>query len=140
MRLRTEVVAVHVDGGRGGSVTVRRPDGSIERLGCGHVVSSMPLRDLVAALDPPPPPEVAAAAADLHYRDFLTVALVVPEEVGFPDNWIYVHDPGVQVGRIQNFGSGTPHMVREGRTCLWLEAFLFQCAELWRASSEVLVS
>ena len=58
------------------------------------------------------------AADDLHYRDFLTVALVVPEERGFPDNWIYIHSPDVKVGRIQNFGSWSPYMVKDGRTCL----------------------
>ena len=74
---------------------------------------------LLRAMDPPPPPEVLAAADDLRYRDFMTVALVVPESAGFPDNWIYIHDPGVRVGRVQNFGAvvavhgeGRPHVPR----------------------------
>ena len=58
-----------------------------------HVISSMPLGELVEAMDPPAPDDVLAAAAALRHRDFLTVALVVPEEHGFPDNWIYVHAP-----------------------------------------------
>ena len=66
----------------------------------------------------------AGRAADLRYRDFLTVALVVPAEFSFPDNWIYVHDPGVRVGRIQNFGSWSPYLVKDGRTCLGLEYFV----------------
>ena len=74
----------------------------------------MPMAELVHA-SAPPPPEVLAAGADLHYRDFLTVALVMPFEAGFPDNWIYVHAPDVKVGRIQNFGPWSPYMVREGR-------------------------
>jgi protoporphyrinogen oxidase len=91
----------------------------------------MPLATLVHVMDPPAPADVRRAAADLSYRDFLTVALVVPEEAGFPDNWIYIHDPGVQVGRIQNFGSWSPHMVKEGRTCLGLEYFVFEGDDMW---------
>ncbi len=54
----------------------------------------------------------------------MTVALVVPEKYGFPDNWIYIHDPEVEVGRIQNFGSWSPYLVKDGRTCLGLEFFV----------------
>jgi protoporphyrinogen oxidase len=99
-----------------------------------HVVSSMPLKDLVLALRPEVPREVREAALGLSYRDFLTVALVVPEEIGFPDNWIYVHDPNVRLGRIQNFGSWSPDMVRPGWTCLGLEYFVFEGDELWEMS------
>ena len=105
-----------------------------------HVISSMPYSALVRAMDPPAPPEVLAAADDLHYRDFLTVALVVPEHAGFPDNWIYVHYPGVKVGRIQNFGSWSPYMVKDGRTCLGLEYFVFEGDELWAADDETLIT
>ena len=84
--------------------------GRTARVEADHVVSSMPFSALVRAMDPPAPPEVLAAADALHYRDFLTVALVVPEAQGFPDNWIYIHAPTVKVGRIQNFGSWSPYM------------------------------
>lgn len=103
------------------------------------VVSSMPLGELVAAMNPPAPPAVRAAAADLRYRDFLTVALVVPREYGFPDNWIYIHDPAVAVGRIQNFGSWSPHLVKDGRTCLGLEYFVNQGDRLWTMPDDDLV-
>ena len=105
-----------------------------------HVISSMPYSALVRAMDPPPPAEVLRAADDLHYRDFLTVALVVPENAGFPDNWIYVHYPGVKVGRIQNFGSWSPYMVKDGRTCLGLEYFVFEGDELWEMDDDSLIS
>ena len=72
-----------------------------------------------------------AAADDLHYRDFLTVALVVPESRSFPDNWIYIHATEVKVGRIQNFGSWSPYMVKDGRTCLGLEYFVFEGDDMW---------
>ena len=96
-----------------------------ERYACDHVVSTMPLSSLVLAMDPPAPAHVQAAARDLKYRDYLTVALVVPEDAGFPDNWIYIHEPEVLVGRIQNYGSWSPHLVKDGRTCLGLEYFVF---------------
>jgi protoporphyrinogen oxidase len=99
----------------------------------------MPVAELVRAIDPPVPPEVAAAGGDLHYRDFLTVALVVPVEAGFPDNWIYVHAPDVNVGRIQNFGQWSPYMVKDGSTCLGLEYFVFEGDETWTMPDEELV-
>jgi protoporphyrinogen oxidase len=99
----------------------------------------MPLSTLVHAMRPPPPAPVRAAADGLRYRDFLTVALVVPQEFSFPDNWIYIHDPGVLVGRIQNYGSWSPYMVKDGRTCLGLEYFVNEGDPLWTASDEDLI-
>jgi len=87
-------------------------------------------------LVPPPPAEVMTAGESLHYRDFLTVALVVPQESGFPDNWIYIHEPSVDVGRIQNFGSWSPFMVQEGKTCLGLEYFVFEGDRIWASSDD----
>jgi protoporphyrinogen oxidase len=139
VRLGARVVGVRHAAGRATAVVTEARDGVRVEHPCEHVVSSMPLRELVAALDPAPPPEVVRAAADLRYRDFLTVALVVPWEDGFPDNWIYVHAPDVQVGRIQNFGSWSPHMVRDGRTCLGLEYFVFEGDETWRRADAELV-
>jgi protoporphyrinogen oxidase len=109
------------------------------RLAADHVISSMPLPELVQVMDPPAPEHVRRAAEALSHRDFLTVALVVPEEAGFPDNWIYVHQPDVKVGRIQNFGSWSPHMVKDGRTCLGLEYFVFEGDELWEMADDDLV-
>ena len=80
-----------------------------------------------------------AAADDLGFRDFLTVALVVPEEDGFPDNWIYIHSPDVKVGRIQNFGPWSPYMVKDGDTCLGLEYFVFEGDGLWTMADEELI-
>jgi protoporphyrinogen oxidase len=94
---------------------------------------------MVKVLDPPPPPEVVAAAEGLRFRDFLTVALVVPEEDGFPDNWIYIHSPEVQVGRIQNFGQWSPYLVKDGRACLGLEYFVFEGDGMWTSSDEDLI-
>jgi len=110
-----------------------------EEVPADHVISSMPIGELVLAMEPPAPDEVQMAAKGLHYRDFLTVALVVPVEWGFPDNWIYVHDSKVKVGRIQNFGRWSPELVKDGQTCLGLEYFVFEGDELWSLSDEDLV-
>jgi protoporphyrinogen oxidase len=112
-----------------------------ERLACSHVLSSLPLRDVVALADPPPPEEVRAAAHGLRYRDFVTVALVVDGDDLFPDNWVYVHDPGVRVGRIQNFRAWSEAMVPDpDSTCVGLEYFCFEGDDLWCSSDDALVA
>jgi protoporphyrinogen oxidase len=116
-------------------------DGSrARRLPVTDVVSSMPLSELIEILSPAPPDHVLSAARDLRYRDFLTVALVVPVEFSFPDNWIYIHDPDVAVGRIQNFGSWSPYLVKDGRTCLGLEYFVNEGDALWTSTDAELVA
>jgi protoporphyrinogen oxidase len=132
------VTTIHHEGGRAVAVSAGTA-GSTSRFEASHVISSMPITALLRSMDPPPPPEVLAAADGLSYRDFLTIALVVPEENGFPDNWIYVHAPDVRLGRIQNFGSWSPYMVKEGRTCLGLEYFVFEGDDLWTSADEDLV-
>jgi protoporphyrinogen oxidase len=99
----------------------------------------MPISQLLKAMDPPASARAFKAADDLRYRDFITVALVVPEEYSFPDNWIYVHAKTVQVGRIQNFGSWSPYLIKEGRTCLGLEYFVFEGDETWNRPDEDLI-
>ncbi len=137
--METEVVAVHHEDGRATGVTLRR-GGETFHQPASHVISSMPMHQLVEILDPPPPPAVLGAGTDLHYRDYLTVALVVPVERGFPDNWIYIHATDVEVGRIQNYGSWSPYMVKEGRTCLGLEYFVFAGDAMWESPDEELVA
>ena len=101
----------------------------------------MPVRSLVRAIDPAPPAEVVAAAEGLKYRDFLVVALIVDHPDLFPDNWIYIHTPGVQVGRVQNFNNWSKEMVpEEGRTCIGLEYFCFAGDGLWTTSDEELIA
>jgi protoporphyrinogen oxidase len=139
VRMETAATSIHLEGGRATSVTLTGRDGRTEEVAADQVISSTPMNALVKMFDPPAPEEVLAAGADLHYRDFLTVALVVPESKGFPDNWIYIHAKEVKVGRIQNFGSWSPYMVKEGRTCLGLEYFVFEGDELWTARDEDLI-
>jgi protoporphyrinogen oxidase len=105
-----------------------------------HVISTMPVRSLVRALDPAPAPKVLEAAEGLRYRDFLVVALILEGDKLFPDNWVYIHTPGVKVGRIQNFNNWSPAMVPEaGRTCLGMEYFCFKGDGLWESSDADLI-
>ncbi len=128
--METGVTAVTRDDS-GATAVVTTHDGNQTSTPASAVVSSMPLPLLVLAMDPPAPDDVQRAAHRLSHRDFLTVALVVPASASFPDNWIYIHSPDVKVGRIQNFGSWSPYLVKDGRTCLGLEYFVFEGDELW---------
>jgi protoporphyrinogen oxidase len=136
--LETRVVAVHHEDGRAVAVSADHK-GQLTRYAADHVVSSMPISELLEVMDPPPPAEVMAAAKGLSYRDFLSIALVVPDVNIFPDNWIYIHSPEVKLGRIQNFGSWSPFMVKDGRTCLGLEYFVFEGDELWSSPDAELI-
>jgi len=139
VRMHTWVTGIGHEGGRAVSVTAAS-EGGTTSYEVDSVISSMPLSELVLAMDPPAPAEVVAAAKGLRYRDFITVALVVPQSFSFPDNWIYIHAPGVRVGRIQNFGSWSPYLVKDGKTCLGLEYFVNEGDELWTASDSDLVA
>jgi len=104
------------------------------------VISSLPLRDTVALARPDRSEELDQAARDLRYRDFMTVALVLDGDDLFPDNWIYIHDPGVRVGRIQNYRSWSPWMVPDPTTaCVGLEYFCFAGDDLWVKDDDDLV-
>ena len=138
--MRHKVRGVHVEDGRVVAVEAETPEGT-RRIEGEHFVSTMPVRSLVRALRPAPPEEVAGAGEGLAYRDFLVVALILDQADPFPDNWIYVHSPGVRVGRIQNFRNWSPAMVPdEGRTCLGLEYFCFEGDGLWSMPDEELVA
>ena len=136
--LQAAVVELSHAAGRVHEVVFER-NGERQGLACTDVVSSMPLGELVAAMSPAPPAEVLAAAAGLRHRDFLTVALVVPADAGFPDNWIYIHEANVRVGRIQNFGAWSPEMVKPGTTCLGLEYFVNVGDDMWTMDDDDLI-
>lgn len=115
-------------------------DGKPEVVEGTHFISTMPIRELIQKFEPPVPVDVLKAAEALNYRDFLTVALVVNQKELFPDNWIYIHDADVKVGRIQNFKNWSPSMVPDPeKTCLGLEYFCFEGDGLWTMSDSDLV-
>ena len=138
--MKHRATAIEHAGNRVTAVRTETPDGEL-RIPADHVISSMPLRSLIRAFDPAAPAEIRAAAEGLRYRDFLVVALILDREDLFPDNWIYIHTPGVKVGRIQNFNNWSKAMVPEpGRTCLGLEYFCFQGDQLWESSDRDLIA
>ncbi len=107
----------------------------------GNFISTMAIRELICTLDPAAPPEVVAAANRLKYRDFITVALIIDQAEMFPDNWIYIHEPGVKVGRIQNFKNWSPEMVTDQRyTVLGLEYFCFDTDSMWATPDAELIA
>jgi protoporphyrinogen oxidase len=115
-------------------------NGERESLAGSHFISSMPIRELVQSLSPPAPAEVQAAADKLNYRDFITVALIINRRDVFPDNWLYIHDPEVKMGRVQNFKNWSPQMVADPeKTCLGLEYFCFEGDRLWTMSDAELI-
>jgi protoporphyrinogen oxidase len=106
-----------------------------------HVISSAPLREVIEHLTPAAEPEMLAAARALKYRDFLTVALIVRDRDAFDDNWIYIQDKGVKVGRIQNFKAWSPEMVPDAsKACYGLEYFCFEGDGLWSSKDEDLIA
>jgi protoporphyrinogen oxidase len=122
------------------SVVTSGADGAAETHVGTDFVSSIPIRELVTRLDPPAPEKVRSAANALGYRDFISIALMIDRPAVFPDNWIYIHDPGVRVGRIQNFKNWSPDMVPDqAKTCLGLEYFCFEGDGLWTMPDAELV-
>jgi protoporphyrinogen oxidase len=120
------------------TIDVKTEDGRRETFTARHVISSAPVRELVEKLTPRP--ISLFHARELRYRDFLTVALMVKKPDLFPDNWIYIHDPSVKVGRVQNFGSWSPEMVKPGMGCLGLEYFCFEGDGLWSSADADLIA
>jgi protoporphyrinogen oxidase len=115
--------------------------GNINEFEFDDVISSAPMRDLAQAITPKMSPAALQAAKNLKYRDFLTVVLILPDQKIFDDNWIYIHDPGVKVGRIQNFKSWSPEMVADpNNNCYGLEYFCFEGDDLWSARDEDLIA
>ncbi len=138
-RMSSPCTGIRHEGGRVTGIELRA-NGEMTFEEGAHVISSMPMRDLVRALDPPAPPEVRAAAERLRYRDFLTVVLIIEQPELFPDNWIYIHSPEVKLGRIQNFKNWSPEMVADPAcTALGLEYFVQEGDELWTMADADLV-
>jgi protoporphyrinogen oxidase len=138
--LESDVVELRMNGRRVKQIISTGPHGPIAAIG-HHFISSMPLSELILKMKPAPAPEIVEAARKLSYRDFLTVALIVRRDDLFPDNWIYVHSPEVQVGRIQNFKNWSPDMAPvAGTTCIGLEYFCNEGDDLWQMSNDDLVA
>ncbi|HXX35440.1 MAG TPA: NAD(P)/FAD-dependent oxidoreductase, partial [Thermodesulfobacteriota bacterium] len=137
--LRSEVEGICWSGNKVEALEVKR-NGQIELLYGSDFISSMPIREALQRFKPAVPKDVLDAANDLKYRDFLTVALIIRKPQLFPDTWIYIHDPDVKVGRIQNFKNWSPFMVPDpNNTCLGLEYFCYEGDELWNLPDDELI-
>ena len=150
VRLQTDVVSVRHAGGRVAEVVTRGAapgtagsgDGPAhtETLTGDAFISTMPISELIFKLDPPAPLEVVAASQGLSYRDFISVVLIVKQPNLFADNWIYIHEPSVRVGRIQNFKNWSPEMVPDPQmTALGLEYFTTEGDDVWQMSDAALI-
>lgn len=142
VRFGKEVVGLEVKGKRVVAAKVKdRSTGRLERFNGDYFFSTMPVRDLIAGLEAKVPPEVRRIAEGLVYRDFITVGLLVNcLRIGggrgtVPDNWIYIQDPDVKIGRLQIFNNWSPYMVKDPKT-IWigLEYFCDEGDELWSRS------
>jgi protoporphyrinogen oxidase len=146
------VQAVHMEGNRVAAVTVEDTQtGAMERLDCDYFFSTMPIKHLVGMMSPYPPSRVVEVAEGLQYRDFLTVGLLLKnlhvEEKGkapaktVPDNWIYVQEGDVRVGRIQIFNNWSPYMVADHKSSVWigLEYFVNEGGDLWVMPDQQLI-
>ena len=121
------------------TVLAVRGDGAPITWLARNVISSAPIRELMQSITPTPRSLPSAEA--LHYRDFVTVVLIGKSRLELPDNWVYIHDPSVKVGRVQNFRSWSPEMIPDGvSTCLGLEYFCFEGDGLWTSSDADLVA
>jgi len=122
------------------TVSFKDPQGETQKIEAEHVISSAPMRELVQGIRPAVSEAAKRAAGSLKYRDFLTVMLIVTNRDAFHDNWIYIHDPNVKVGRIQNFRSWSPEMVPDAdKACYGLEYFCFEHDGVWDSKDEDLI-
>ncbi len=140
VRLETEVDKINWSSGSVTGLQIRT-QGRKYQIDGTDFISSMPMRELIQKFEPAVPHEVLQAADKLNYRDFLTVALIINKANLFDDNWIYIHDSEVKVGRIQNFKNWSPHMVPDPtKTCLGLEYFCFEGDGLWTMPDKELIA
>ncbi len=152
VRMRTRVSGVHVEGGKVVAATIEdMQTGKTERMACEYFFSTMPIKHLAGMMTPHPPSRVVEVAEGLHYRDFLTVGLLLKnlhvQEKGrqpqkdVPDNWIYIQEGGVRVGRVQLFNNWSPYMVKDRRNTKWigLEYFVNEGGDLWVMEDQALI-
>ena len=153
LHLGLRVTGIRRAGQRVLGVQARDAGGRVYDFDAAQVISTMPIKDLAAALDPPPPPEIAAIAAALPYRDFISVGLLLKgmransqadsQHANHmpPDNWIYIQEPHVKVGRLQIFNNWSPDLVADAnRIWLGLEYFCKEDDDLWRLDETAMIA
>jgi protoporphyrinogen oxidase len=135
IRLGGRVTGVEIEGGRAVGVTVNEN----ERIAADYVISTMPVKDLVAAMGDAPPTPVKEIAGALPYRDFITVGLLLEKlKLGdIPDTWIYIQERDVRLGRLQVFNNWSPYMAADpSKTWVGLEYFCGEGDAMWNMPPE----
>ena len=151
IRMKTRVSGVHTENGKVVAATLEDiTTGKTERVPCDFFFSTMPVKHLAGMMTPHPPARVVEVAEGLHYRDFLTVGLLLNQlhvqekgkepQKDVPDNWIYIQEGGVRVGRIQVFNNWSPYMVKDRKTSwIGLEYFVNEGGDLWVMPDQQLI-
>ncbi|AFY69642.1 UDP-galactopyranose mutase [Thalassoporum mexicanum PCC 7367] len=110
--LGAEVVKLHHNGVKVTYIVTRDRESGIEtEYECDRIISSIPITILLQQMEPPPPPRVIEAARSLIFRNTILVYLFIDQLDLFPDNWLYINDPAVLVGRVTNFANWSPEML-----------------------------
>jgi protoporphyrinogen oxidase len=141
LKMGQRVTGCHYDADKAEwTITYRNAVNDVGVIRAEHVISTAPMKQLAHGITPSLSGTSLAAADSLKYRDFVTVVVISKERGQFDDNWIYIHEPGVKVGRIQNFKSWSPEMVPDPNlACYGLEYFCFEGDGIWNASDSELI-
>ena len=151
LKMQADVTGIHVQDGKVDYVETTKPDGTVEKQECDYLFSSMPIKDLVTAIQGVEvPAEVKRIASELPYRDFITVGLLVKKlkmknethiktyENRIPDTWIYIQERDVKIGRLQVFNNWSPYLINDYKNTMWigLEYFCNEGDEMWTMPKE----
>ncbi len=152
LTMQTRVTGVHLEGNTVKSVTIENViTGKSETRECDYFFSTMPIKHLIGMMSPRPSMQVIEVAEGLQYRDFLTVGLLLKKldvkeggktgKAEVPDNWIYIQEAGVRVGRVQLFNNWSPYMVADWKNTQWigLEYFVNEGGDLWVMDDKKLI-
>ncbi|HEY0263470.1 MAG TPA: NAD(P)/FAD-dependent oxidoreductase [Granulicella sp.] len=146
IHMQWTVDRVHCEGNSVVSIEAVNPAGERQTFAGDYFFSTMPMKDLVRAMDAPVPANVREVSEGLEYRDFITVGLLCdrlkvrePDGGLLKDTWIYVQEPDVLLGRLQIFNNWSPHLVSDS-TKVWigLEYFCYETDDLWKMENEAL--
>ena len=155
VRMKSDVTGIHVTDNRVDYVETTAPDGTKKRESCQYLLSSMPIKDLIAAIQGIEIPEdVKHIAAELPYRDFITVGLLVKQlniknqthiktfNSRIPDTWIYIQERDVKIGRLQVFNNWSPYLINDYEHTMWigLEYFCTEGDTLWEMPNEEFIA
>ncbi len=149
IHLGWKAMRVHTDGNRVVSVDAVGDDGEMRNFAADYFFSTMPIRELVNAMEATGtaiPHNVKQVSDGLIYRDFITIGILMdklsvtePDGGLLKDNWIYIQEPDVKIGRLQIFNNWSPYLAEHGRVWIGLEYFCYDTDPLWKIPDEELV-